>query len=43
MEGRFAALEREVGAIHPCEVPCILRLQAGANRKFGDWVPGEVT
>lgn len=35
-------VEAEVRAVHPYEVPCVIKLSAGANTEFERWVTSEV-
>ena len=41
-EENWEALQEEVEAIHPYEIPCITKFAAEANPAFEDWVQGEV-
>jgi periplasmic divalent cation tolerance protein len=34
-------LKAEVEKMHPYKVPCIMRLTAEANKKYGDWIAAE--
>jgi periplasmic divalent cation tolerance protein len=35
-------IKSEVEKIHPYEIPCIMKINMEANKKFADWVSGEI-
>ena len=37
----YTEIKKEVEKIHSYDVPCILKIDAEANEKFGKWVEGE--
>lgn len=38
LERNFAAIQKEVRALHSYEVPCILKLNVEANEEYENWV-----
>jgi len=36
-------LKSEIGRLHPYEVPCIMRLEASANKAYEDWIRSETS
>jgi periplasmic divalent cation tolerance protein len=40
-KGNWTKLKKEIESMHPYEVPCIMRLQASANKSFEKWIDGE--
>lgn len=35
-------VEEEVKKIHSYDIPCILNVEAGSNKEYGEWVRGEI-
>jgi periplasmic divalent cation tolerance protein len=43
LESKYKELEKEIYAIHPSEVPCIITITASnVNKDYFDWIKGEV-
>ncbi len=42
LESRYAAVVEEIERIHPYSVPCVVKIPAAANRKYFEWLKGEV-
>jgi periplasmic divalent cation tolerance protein len=42
LQKNFAAIQKEVRALHSYEVPCILKLNVEANNEYEDWVKGQL-
>ena len=36
-------LQEEVEAVHPYDVPCIMKIEAEANKAYVNWIRNEVT
>jgi len=39
---RYKELEEEVRRVHSYKVPCILRINAGANKEYESWAVSEI-
>ena len=39
---RWEAVKEEVKKMHSYEVPCIMKIDAEANKEYADWVNGQV-
>lgn len=37
-QGKFKQVKAEIEKMHPYEVPCIIKIQASANKAFEKWV-----
>ncbi len=40
-KNKSLSLEKEVRGIHSYEIPCILQINAKANKEFGEWLKNE--
>ncbi len=40
--GNFEKIKLEVRKVHSYDVPCILKIDAEANKEYEEWVNGEV-
>jgi periplasmic divalent cation tolerance protein len=41
-EDKFEAVKDEIEKIHPYKTPCIIKIPVSSNKKFSDWLKGEV-
>ena len=41
-KNKSLSLEKEVRGIHSYEIPCILQINAKANKEFGEWLKNEL-
>ncbi len=37
-EGNFEIVRNEILKMHPCETPCILKIEVEANESYSSWV-----
>ena len=42
IEKNYKKIKREVEKIHPYQLPCVLRIKAGANEKYLNWLKSEI-
>lgn len=38
----FRAVQKEVERIHPYTIPCIVKIPVSSNKKYFDWLKGEI-
>jgi periplasmic divalent cation tolerance protein len=38
----FEKVKKEVEKIHPYDVPCIVKIPVSSNKKYSDWLMGEI-
>ncbi|MBI2108124.1 divalent-cation tolerance protein CutA [Candidatus Woesearchaeota archaeon] len=41
-EKNFSKVQKEVKKLHSYKVPCILKIEAKANKEYGDWADREL-
>ncbi len=41
-EDMYEAVKGEIEKMHPYKIPCIIKIPVDSNKKFSDWVKGEV-
>lgn len=42
LEEKFETIKKEVESVHSYKTPCIIKIPAEPNSKYGEWVKGEV-
>ena len=38
----WGKVKKEIKKIHPCEVPCIIKINVSANKEYEDWLRATV-
>ncbi len=41
-ESNFEAVKKEVERLHPYKIPCIVKIPVSSNKKYFEWLKGEV-